>query len=711
MRLSEIIARLKVPPHERTHVRRILDHLQQQGGVVHIRKDRIVLPSEADLVPGRIQMHERGFGFVIPDAAPDATTARPDIFIPAEDTAIAMHGDRVLVRLHQPGARTERRRRDPTPNKASGTVIRVLERANPTVVGVLQRGENVHYVVPDDPRMPRNIYVNPARGHTKARVGERVVVKLSPWQNRHVNPEGEIAEVIGSADDPSLDLLVIVKKFKLRTEFPREVVAQAEEVEESVADAERARRLDLTGDTVVTIDPDDARDHDDALSLKRLPSGRWLLGVHIADVSHYVRPGTPLDREARERGNSVYLPDRVIPMLPEALSNGICSLKSNVERLAQSVMFEMNADGTVHSRKFHDTVIRSSARLTYGQALSVLQPAHGSPPQVDDEAVCHLVRDLWTLAARVRALRFAHGSLDMDFPELKVHCNAKGEAERIEKRDNDISHQLVEEFMLLANEAVGAETRRREVPSLYRIHDDPDSERLDSFRDFVIANGHYMGDPSVRGEIQKLLKRLTGRPEEYIMKLHLLRSMKRAQYSTKPVGHFGLAKENYTHFTSPIRRYADLVVHRALIRATRQHRKPHAAAARAEGGLDTSALDAICAHCSVTERVADEAEKESVRLKLIEYFESQLKRHQLDTFDALITEVRNFGLMVELPDYMLSGLIHISTMADDFYHFDAVRQKFTGKKNRRVLQAGARLKVKVARVDRFKKQVDFAPAE
>ncbi len=710
MRVSEIVGSLKLPPSERGQVRRIMDHLLQQGSVVHVRKDRIVLPSEANLVTGRLQMNERGFGFVIPESPDPAAKASPDIFIPAEDTGVAMHGDRVLVRVNQqPPARRKGRVPERASDKISGCIIRVLERANTTLVGVLQRSPHFHFVRPDDPRIQRDVYVNLSHGTLKPRVDDRVVVKLQPWENRQMNPEGIISEVIGRSDDPSLDILVIVKKFKFRVDFPPEVIAHAEAIEETVPEAERMRRMDFTQDMVVTIDPDDARDYDDALSLKRTGNGRWLLGVHIADVSHYVKPGSALDREARERGNSVYLPDRVIPMLPQHLSNGICSLKGGVERLTQTVLFELNPDCTVHSRTFHDSIICSSARLTYKQALSVIKPQAGSKPLVDNPAVCRLLQDLWSVASRVRALRFANGSLDLDFPELKVHCNERGLAERIEKQENDISHQLVEEFMLMANEAVAAETRRRTMPSIYRVHDEPDVDKLEQYRDFVIANGFTMGDPSVRGEIQKLLKRLAGKPEEYILKLNLLRSLKRAQYSTTPVGHFGLSKENYTHFTSPIRRYADLIIHRSLIRATKHSRKPlpHAR----DAAYDSATLDTICNHCSITERVADEAEKEAVKLKLIEYFENQLRKHKLETFDALVTEVRNFGLFIELPDYMLSGLIHISTLGDDFYHFDAARQKFTGKKTKRVIQPGQRLKVKVSRVDRFKKQVDFALAD
>ena len=725
MRVSELVAALKTPPDQRHQVRRVLDQLLQEGSVVRLRKDRLVLPSEANLVAGRIQMNQRGFGFVTPDLSSGETRDRAplkspsDIFIPAEDTGVAMHEDRVLVRLHA----APRSRSDPQP-RLRGRVIRVLERAHPTLLGVLQKGDHFYYVVPDDPRIGRDIYVNLQISNLKPKEGDRVIVKLAEWKNRHVNPEGVILEIIGRSDDPRLDILVIVKKFRFRADFPADVLSQAEAIPEAIPEAERARRLDLTRDRMITIDPDDARDYDDALSLKKLPNGHWLLGVHIADVSHYVQPHSALDREAFQRGNSVYLPDRVIPMLPPRLSNELCSLREGVDRLTRSVFFEMNRDGTENTHWFQDTIIHSAARLTYQQALSIIGNQKSENKGQKSEAVSDilhpLLRDLWSLASKVRALRFSHGSLDLDFPELKIFCDDHGVPQRVEKQENDISHQLVEEFMLLANEAVAAESRRNAVPSIYRIHDEPDPEKLEQFRDLAQANGYSMGDPALRREIQGLLRRLAGKPEEYILKLNLLRSLKRAQYATRPAGHYGLAKADYTHFTSPIRRYADLMVHRALPRTdsrsslasapqSSSHKKvpPSRIPRLAPRIPSSSVLESIAHHCSTTERIADEAEKEAVKLKLLEFFERKIREHKLETFDALITEVRNFGLFIELPNFMLSGMIHVSTLEDDFYQFDPTQQTLTGKKTRRLLRAGGHVRVEVSRVDRFKKQVDF----
>jgi ribonuclease R len=710
LRFSELIRTLGIPPAQRRDARRALDRLVQEGTIVRLHKDRLVLPSEADLVAGRIQMHERGFGFVAPE-----NSASSDIFVAAEDTGVAMHGDRVLVRLHANAGRRPSRRSEPDGARRCGRVIRVLERANATLVGVLQHSPRFHYVVPDEPRIGRDIYVNLQKSLVKARIGDRVIVKLALWEHRHVNPEGEIVEVVGRADDPRLDSLAIIKRLGLRTDFPHEALAEAEAISEEIPAPERNRRMDFTGETVITIDPEDARDYDDALSLKKLAHGKWLVGVHIADVSHYVRPHTPLDREASLRGNSVYFPDRVLPMLPPRLSNRICSLQEGVERLCRSVLFEMHADGRVERHWFQDTIIRSAARLTYPQALSVIQPRPRVEPSVKDESIRQLLRDLWSLAARVRKRRYDNGSLDLDFPEIKIHCDASGRAMRIEKQENDISHQLVEEFMLLANEAVAAHTRHQTIPSIYRAHEDPDPEKLEEFGDLARAEGFTIGDPTVRNEIQKFLKRLAGQPAEYILKLNLLRSLKRARYDTTPIGHYGLAMDNYTHFTSPIRRYPDLVVHRMLPRPAKLTSTPWETASSVHGQsfprpsmrYEVSTLDHIAAHCSTTERIADEAEKEAVQVKVLEYFERQVREQSLDTFVAMVTEVRNFGLFVELPDFLLSGLVHVSTLKDDFYRFDPARKKLTGKRNRRILRAGDRVRVEVARVDRFKKQVDF----
>src|SRR5437899_8064929 len=505
-----------------------------------------------------------------------------------------MHGDRVVARISPdtPYGRIKGRR--------EGRIIRILERAHDTIVGTLQRSRNFYYVVPDDPRFVHDIYVRPERDQqqgTSANVGDKVVVRLDVWESRHVNPEGEIIEVLGPASAPGVDVLSIIRKYHLPAEFPKDVLDQAERISEKIGSRQLESREDLRKEFIVTIDPDDARDFDDAIQVEKTGTG-WRLGVHIADVATYVEPGSALDREARRRGNSVYLPDRVIPMLPERLSNGVCSLNPGVDRLTHSVFIHFDKHGVVKSARFARSVIRSAHRLTYKQAYAILT----SPPGDQLGERLHLA---WELAALLRRKRFQHGSLDLDFPEVKVWVDKEGRPVRLERVENDESHQLIEEFMLAANEAVARELKKRAIPTIYRVHENPDLEKLAEYREFVLSFNYKVGDLTHRAELQRLLASIRGKPEEQALKVALLKSLKRARYLTQPLGHYGLAKSNYLHFTSPIRRYADLIVHRAL--GERNQRRQ----ARADMGQ----LAAVAEHISTTERTAAEAEIEAVRMK------------------------------------------------------------------------------------------------
>src|SRR5437867_9336547 len=544
---------LRLAASERVVLRKTLRQLERAGEIARIRKNRYVLPAEADLVTGKLSVHPAGYGFLISEKP-----GEPDVFIAAENVGTAMHRDRVVARIspEPPAGRIKGRRK--------GRVIRILERAHDTIVGTLQRSRNFYYVVPDDPRFVHDIYVRPVaavqedrRSETAATVGDKVVVRLDDWQSRHVNPEGEIIEVLGPASAPGVDVLSIIRKFHLPTEFPSDVLEQAERIPESVDAQQIARREDLRNQFIVTIDPDDARDFDDAIHVEKLANGGWQLGVHIADVAAYVEPGSALDREARRRGNSVYLPDRVIPMLPERLSNGVCSLKPEVDRLTHSVFIQFDKRGVAKSARFTRTVIRSAHRLTYKEAYAMLM----SPPR---DRLSERLHATWELAAILRRKRFEHGALDLDFPEVKVWVDTHGKPVRLERVENDESHQLIEEFMLAANEAVGRELKKRANPTIYRVHENPDPEKLAEYREFALSFGYKVGDLTHRGELQRLLAEIHGKPEEQALKVGLLKSLKRARYDPRPLGHYGLAKTNYLHFTSPIRRYADLVVHRAL---------------------------------------------------------------------------------------------------------------------------------------------------
>ena len=677
---------------DRVAFRKVLRELERAGEIARIRKNRYVLPSEADLVTGKLSIHQAGYGFLTSEIP-----GQPDVFIAAENIGTAMHGDRVVVRISrdEPYGRIKGRR--------EGRVIRILERAHDTIVGTLQRSRNFYYVVPDDPRIVHDVYVgqvsNLAPSRVAPQVGDKVVVRLEAWESRHVNPEGEIIEVLGPASAPGIDMLSIIRKYHLPTEFPRDVLDQVKGIPETVNSRQLDGREDLRKQFVVTIDPDDARDFDDAIHVEKVGSG-WRLGVHIADVAAYVEPDSPLDREARRRGNSVYLPDRVIPMLPERLSNGVCSLNPGVDRLTHSVFIHFDKRGTVKSARFAHSVIRSANRLTYKQAYAILT----APPSDQVSERLHLA---WELAALLRQKRFEHGSLDLDFPEVKVWVDKDGRPVKLERVENDKSHQLIEEFMLAANEAVARELKKRAIPTIYRIHENPDPEKLAEYREFVLGFNYRVGDLTHRAELQRLLASFRGKPEEQALKVALLKSLKRARYSPQPLGHYGLAKANYLHFTSPIRRYADLVVHRALgtdpaDMRRRSARSPHRA--------DMAQIASIAEHISITERTAADAEVDAVQMKKLEFFQRQLDARNPQIFRATVIDVRNYGLMVELPDVLVTGLVHVSALTDDFYLFDSARRQLIGRRSRKRFSVGDELSVFVVRVDAFKRQVDFAIA-
>jgi ribonuclease R len=678
---------LGIKPNQRIELRKTLREMEHAGEIARIRKNRYVLPAEADLITGTLSIHQSGFGFLA-----NERPGEQDIFVPAENTGTAMNGDRVVVRITRDIAQA--RRKGPQA-RAEGRVIRILERAHDTIVGTLQHSRNFSYVIADDPRIVHNVYVQlpgPGKLPRSPAVGDKVVVRLEAWESRHVNPEGEIIEVLGPADAPGIDLLSIIRNYHLPTEFPKAVTDEADRIPPTVSEEMTEGREDLRGKFIVTIDPDDARDFDDAIDVERTESG-WRLGVHIADVAAYIAPGSALDREARKRGNSVYLPDRVIPMLPERLSNGVSSLNPDVNRLTHSAFIQFDKNGRVTGARFARSVIRSARRLTYKEAYAILKaPAH--------DELSRRLHLTWELASLLRQKRFQQGSLDLDFPEVKVRLDENGKPVRLERIENDESHQLIEEFMLAANEAVATELKNRSIPTIYRVHENPDPEKLAEYRELALSYNYKAGDLTQRRELQRLLASFKGKPEEQALKIGLLKSLKRARYLPQPLGHYGLAKTNYLHFTSPIRRYADLVVHRALA-GLEEKRPPRG---------DMGQLNSIAEHISSTERTAAEAEIEAVRMKKLEFFERQLTDRDPQIFGAVIVDVRNYGLVVELPDVLFTGLVHISSLTDDFYVFDAAQRRLIARGSRKRFSVGDELRVFVARVDRFKRQIDFALA-
>jgi len=699
----DIARELGLTGTQRNPLRKTLRELERAGAIARIRKNRYVLPAEADLITGKLSIHQAGYGFLTPE-----TPGQPDVFIAAENIGTAMHGDRVIARMSRdaPYGLIKGRR--------EGRVIRILERAHDTIVGTLQRSPNFYYVVPDDPRFLHDVYVRsnvcshgppgrPPTGHRPvATVGDKVVIRLDAWESRHVNPEGEIIEVLGPASTPGIDMLSIIRKYHLPAEFPKDVLDQVERISEQVDARQVEGREDLRKEFIVTIDPDDARDFDDAIQVEKNKSG-WRLGVHIADVAAYVEPGSALDREARRRGNSVYLPDRVIPMLPERLSNGVCSLNPGVDRLTRSVFIHFDKHGVAKSARFERSVIRSAHRLTYKQAYAILK----SPAR---DQLGERLNLAWELAALLRRKRFEHGALDLDFPEVKVWVDKQGKPIRLERVENDESHQLIEEFMLAANEAVARELKKRTIPTIYRVHENPDPEKLAEYREFVLSFNYKVGDLTHRAELQRLLAAIRGKPEEQALKVALLKSLKRARYSPQPLGHYGLAKANYLHFTSPIRRYADLVVHRALDRDPAGAGGRSARSVRAPYRADVGEIASIAEHISATERNAADAENDAAQIKKLEFFQRQLDQRNPQIFRAAIVDVRNYGLMVELPDALITGLIHVSSLTDDFYLFEPARRQLIGRRSRKRFSVGEEISVFVARVDGFKRQVDFAIA-
>jgi len=678
LNVPEMLRQLRLAPNRQQELQGALRELEQTGRVARIKGNRYIQPREADLIPGRIRMNRQGKGFLQPD-----DPGLKEIAIPESATSTALHEDRVLVRRD---VRSKGLRQDAS-EPGTGAVVRILERRRTQIVGTLQRSRQFLYVIPDDPRIPHDIYVPEPRDVGRpVQVGDKVVVELREWQSRHTNPEGEIVEVLGAPDAEGVDMLSVLRQYSLPLHFPKPVLNEANAIGNTVHPRDVAGRVDCRRHRVITIDPDDAKDFDDAICLDRVSPEHWRLWVHIADVSYYVKPGTALDTEACKRGNSTYLVDRVIPMLPEALSNELCSLKPGVDRLTKCVEFLLANDGRVLNAKFHSAVIHSQQRFSYQEVFAILQRKPASDPI---EQMLHQAHEL---AQRIRRARFKAGSLELDFPEMKIRLDERGRVSAIEKVENDVSHQLIEEFMLLANEAVATRLMNQRRPAIYRVHEDPDAKRLQEYREDVLSQNVPCGNLGQRAEVQRLLHKLTLLPIGPALRIGFLKSLMRARYAVEPLGHYGLAKKKYTHFTSPIRRYADLVVHRALF-----EQKPGSA----------SALKQIADHLSITERNSADAERDSKDVKLFAFLNAQLRSGQPERYPARVTDVRNFGFFVDVPGLAMSGLVPLSTVEDDFFVFEAARSHLVGRRTRRVIRLGDQVSVQVAKVDTFKRQVDF----
>jgi ribonuclease R len=688
MGVRDIVRRLELDGSGRRELKDVLRRIIASGELVKIHGTRVGLPSRMNLVVGRLTANPGGFGFVVPDRPPGAARTREgDLYVSAVNMKEALHGDRVV-------ARVERH----TPKGAEGRIIRVLERAQQRIVGRYEEdGRFGGHVIPFDKRVLHELFIAPG-DEGGAKPGDMVLVEMTRPPTATRNPAGRVLQVLGRLDDPGTDIKVIMAKYGLPDAFPPEVDAEAKRVPKTVGAEEIAGRTDFRNWDTVTVDPETARDHDDAISLDRLPGGGWKLAVHIADVAHYVRPGSALDQEAYLRGTSVYFPDRVVPMLPHALSSHICSLVEGQDRLTQTAVLELDARGKVRQAEFHDGVIRSRARMTYQQVQRIVEGDAELRRQF--APLVPLFERMDELAKMMRQRRYERGSLDFDLPEPKLVLDEAGEMTGIVATARLDSMRSIEEFMLAANEAVASRLSRAGVPTLYRIHEQPDLERVEEFAELVASFGYRL--PAKLDEIgpkdfQLILRQVEGKPEEKLVSYLLLRTMRLARYHPENLGHFGLATDSYTHFTSPIRRYPDLVVHRSL-----------RALLHGRGESVVTELPADLAemgqHLSDMERRATDAERELIEWKKVRFMADKLG----EVFTGYVTGVQAFGLFVELAEVYVQGLVHVSSMTDDYYRFDEKSHTLKGENTGNVYRLGDHVKVQVARVDLERRQIDLA---
>ena len=672
MRAKELARGLEVSQDDYRAFRRLLDALESDGVIVRQRKGRYAVPEQFDLVAGRVQVTRKGDGFVIPDEP-----GEEDVFVPARNLETAVDGDRVLARIEQ---------RPPGRNPV-GRIVRVVERAWTQIAGVYHPKQGYGFVVPQEPDIGTDIFI-PSESSGDARDGDVVVITIESWGEGRPSPVGRVERILGRQGEAGVDVLAILIGHQLALDFPSRVQDEAEKIaRQGIRPESLVEREDLRDRLTFTIDPADARDHDDAISVYELDDDEVEVGVHIADVSWYVKPGSAIDREAEERATSVYLVDRVVPMLPEELSAGLCSLVPDEDRLTMSVLYRMDAAGNVKEARAMRSVIRSRARLSYEDANERLQVA------ADDEMSTAL-HTLRKVCQGIRARRAERGSIDFALPETYVELDAEGMPSAIRPRPRLETNRIVEDLMILTNETVARIGEQNELPVLYRIHEPPSEDRLEGLRRVAgVFDAPLTADPVRPTDVARLVAKMAGRPQEYLVSMVALRSMKQARYATRNVGHFGLGSEAYLHFTSPIRRYPDLVVHRALVRWL----------AGKGTEVDIEALERTARHTSERERRAESAERDSVELKKIQY----MTRHLGDTFEGTIAGVTGFGMFILLDDVLVEGLIRLSSLVDDYYHYDEGTWSLTGRRSKRRFRLGDRVEVQVARVDPESREIDL----
>ena len=685
----ELAQLLRIPRDERAAFRRQLKALVAAGELLQVRGNRFGVPDKMDVVVGRLTTNPRGFGFVVPEHVDGGE--RKDVFIAGTNLLEAMHGDRVVARVE----------RD-TLKGLEGRIIRILERGHATVVGRFELDAGgLGYVVPFDKRVLTDIHV-PTGQSSSAETGEMVLVEVTRWPTATRGPVGRIVEVLGRVDEPGVDTQIIIRKFGIPDVHAEESVAEARRIGDAVRERDIRGRTDFRTITTVTIDGEHARDFDDAITIERLANGNYWLGVHIADVSHYVKEGSALDEEASDRGTSVYFTERAVHMFPAELATGLCSLNPHVDRLVQSCLMEVDRRGAVVRYEIHDGVINSDERMTYTAVNAILterdpETTNRYRPLVP---MFEMMHELFEILHQRRRRR---GSIDFDLPEAEVILSEFGEIEAIVATERNVAHRLIEEFMLLANETVAAHLVTNDVPSLHRVHEPPDAKKVMDFEEFISTLGYGLagGHAPQPKHFQKLIDRMRGKPEERPIAALMLRTMQKARYDAASLGHFGLAAEHYTHFTSPIRRYPDLIVHRTLRMARHGTMTP----ARLEELADE--LPETAKHASEMERRADEAERELLQWKKVRFMADKVG----DEYEGYVTGVAPYGLFVELIEHYVEGMVHVSSMADDYYRFVEQQHVLHGENTKKVYRLGDRIAVQVVRVDMERRQVDLGIVE
>ena len=675
--LREILQRFGLAKEERRTLRERLRDLSEEGKVVKIRGNRYGLPTKMNLVVGKIKCHPDGYGFVIPEKE-----GEEDIFVNPRNLKEAMHGDRVVARVES----IRKKGRE-------GSVIRILERGLRKIVGKFMKATNYSYVIPEDERLLQEVFI--PDGQTKrARPNQIVVAEITRYPTERVRPEGRVTHILGYPDDPEVEPQIIIHKYDLPHRFSSAALKEARNLPLLPSPEDDAGRVDLRGIPTFTIDGEKARDFDDAVSIEEESNGGMKLYVSISDVGHYVKEGTSLDEEAYIRGTSVYFPDRAVPMFPPELSNEICCLRPKVGRLTLTVELGFDASGEPRGYRFYPSIIHSHERLTYTIVKRILLDEDEELRKRFKPLVPSLERMAF-LARRLRQKRMERGTLDFDLPEPEVILDLQGETEEIIRSERNLAHQMIEEFMIAANEAVARFMEGRRVPSLYRIHEPPSSEAIGEFRRFVSHLGYGMRKDSDHSpkELQRILMEAKGRPEESVINHILLRSMKWARYSAKNQGHFGLASDAYTHFTSPIRRYPDLIVHRLL--------KKVLANQKTDGSEDELARKAD--HLSQRERVAMEAEREIVGRYRVRY----MKGKTGEEFEGVVSSVTTFGFFVELKEIFVEGLVRMTSLHDDYYHYHEEKYCLIGERTRKSFRIGDPVRVRVERVDVERRHIDF----